>query len=161
MSDAMIVSRLILGAPVNPELVAKLPRRGRDQGALTFCVFETTASRGDRAARVLCCWSGGRLDPKEGPLFTPTGACAFDALLRLPLCMGEHPAVEPFPIIREIRLGKTPLRDKVIDAVLEAPPGARLCFLGDLAVDLDGKMSPAFNVMDGEPIRLDEEGRSV
>lgn len=78
MSDAMIVSRLILGAPVNPELVAKLPRRGRDQGA-----------------------------------------------------------------------------------VLEAPPGARLCFLGDLAVEMDGKMSPAFNVMDGEPIRLDEEGRSV
>jgi hypothetical protein len=161
MNDGMIVSRLIINVPCNPELVRKLPQRGRRKGSPVFCVFETTASRGDRAARVLCCWSGGRVDTEKGPVFTPIGACAFDALMRLPLCMGEHPALDVVPVIREIRMGRTPLRDKVIDAILEAPPGARLCFLGDLAGELDGQMNLAFNILDGEPIVLDDEGRPV
>jgi hypothetical protein len=156
MSDAMIVSRLIIGARCS-EATARALGPPPEGAVHSFCVFQTTASRGDRVRRVLCCWSGGRI--AADPEFTPVGLAAFEALMRLPSCMDDHPAVPPIPVIQQLIVGRTPLRDKIIDAVLEAPPGARLCFLGDLAGELDGLMSPAFNFADSEPITLDDDGR--
>jgi hypothetical protein len=163
MSDAMIVSRMILGAQADPKLVRKVARSAHvPKGAqINFCIFQTTASRGGRAGRVLCCWSGGKLDKKNGPLMSPAGMAAADALMNLPACMDDFPGTKGRLVIRELKLGPTPLRDKVIDAVLEAQPGDRLCFLGDLAGELDGKMGLTFNIMDGDPIFLDEQGRPI
>jgi hypothetical protein len=169
MTDGMIVSRLIVGARCDPRHERTLVP-DPDGVVPAFCVFEVTASRGPRARRVLACWSGGALDRSKvkdrtfikelsGIWFSPVGLGAFQAMMRLPACMDDYPAITPLPVIRELRVGKTPLREKVIDAVLEAPPGGRLCFLGDLAGELDGQMALAFNMMDGEPIILDEDGR--
>lgn len=152
MSDAMIVSRMIIGAETDPALVAKLDLPPGAEA--NFCVFESTASRGPVARRVLCCWSGGHIDPERGALFTPAGMAACDTLMRLPACMDDRPADQGRLVLREVKLGKTPLRDKVIDAILAAAPGDRLCFVGDLAGALDGKMGPAFNLA-GEPIYLE------
>jgi hypothetical protein len=155
MSDATIVSRPIIGAHYSE--TARRLRALDGDAAGAVCVFEVTASRGGKTRRVLCCWSGGRMKPD--PEFTPLGLAAFEALMELPTCMDDYPAIKPIPVIRQLIVGRTPLRDKVIDAVLEAPPGARLCFMGDLTGELRGKMSPAFNCLDSDVITLDEEGR--
>lgn len=162
----MIASRFIFGAQCDPELARELAPAG---DIAAFCVFQTTASRGTRTRRVLCCWSGGTLVSKDAGTqravasFTMIGQAALDALLRLPACLDDHPAAAQRLIIREVKTGPTPLRDKVIDAILDAPPGARLCFLGDLAGELDGHMGPAFGLETAAlpPIILDEEGRPV
>jgi hypothetical protein len=172
MNDGMIVSRLIVGARCDQTYERELLAAAKTtpDGLPAFCVFEVTASRGTKTRRVLCCWSGGALDRNKvkdrtftketsGIRFSPVGLAALQALMRLPVCMDDSPALKPLTVIREIKLGPTPLRDKVIDAVLEAQPGARLCFLGDLDGELEGKMSPAFNIMDGDPIMLDDDGR--
>lgn len=160
MNDTTIISRMILGAACDPELVEPLRRANRlpKDAQINFSLFETTVSRGDRSRRVLCCWAGGKLD-KDGwqnlgnVSLTLAGRAAIDALARLPSCMDDHPVDKGRLVIRGLALGKTPLRDKVIDAILEAGPGDRLCFVGDLAGELDGKMAITFNPS-GEPIYL-------
>ena len=163
MDDSMIVSRMIFGAECDPALQAALRQAGGldEQTEINLCVFQTTVARGGRSARVLCCWAGGELD-KDGWSnlddieVSLVGRAAISALMRLPACMDDRPADQGRLVMRGLKLGPTPLRDKVIDAVLEAQPGDRLCFLGDLAGELNGQMGSTFNIMDGEPILLKE-----
>jgi hypothetical protein len=162
MNDATIVSRMILGARFDPELVELLRKtHGLPKDVqINMNVFETTVARGERTARVLCCWSGGKVE-KEGwqsagdIALTLAGRAAISALSMLPACMDAHPVAKGRLVLRELRLGKTPLRDKVIDAILDAQPGDRIAFVGDLAGELDGKMSLAFNPS-GEPITVED-----
>jgi len=76
------------------------------------------------------------------------GRGATEALTSLP---GKTTAL----IFAELKLGPTPLQEKVKQVILDAPEGSRICFLGDLAGSLDGKMGPAFNLA-GKPLMLDD-----
>jgi hypothetical protein len=158
MNDSMIVSRMIFGAECDPALLDAIRPADVDKDVqITLSVFQTTASRGNATGRVLCCWAGGHLEPSGEILMTPVGQAAVDALMRLPACMDDQLADKGRLVVRELKVGKTPLREKVIDAVLEAEPGDRLCFLGDLAGELDGQMFLTFNAAEGEPIILGED----
>lgn len=156
MNDGMIVSRMIIDATCGPEMLALLRQANPGLEAdrqVVLCVFQTTVSRGARTARVLCCLSGGRFAPNGQPELTMVGQAALDALMRLPACMDDRLAEKGTLAFQELRIGPTPLRDKVIDALLEAPPGARYCFFGDLAGELNGKTFETFNVT--EPLYAD------
>jgi hypothetical protein len=163
MTDTTIVSRMILGAEFDPELVKVLREaHGLDEDVqINMNVFETTVSRGKRTGQVLCCWAGGKID-KDGwqnasdLQLTLAGRAAIDALMKLPACVDPKPGRTGRMVVRELRIGKTPLRDKVIDAVLAAEPGDRIAFVGDLAGELDGKMGVTFNPS-AEPIYMNPE----
>jgi hypothetical protein len=100
-----------------------------------FSVFETTL--GEKT--VYCCLAGGHLDSKGKVWFTAVGRAAFEALLRLPT------TTEPV-ILRELKLGRVPLHYKIRETVEAAPPGACICFFGDMAGELDGVAFEALNV---------------
>lgn len=164
MNDGMIVSRWIFGASCDDAHLAELraANPGMVEGvSVSLSVMETTASRGERSKRVLCCWAGGDVGKGGEVMISMIGRAAVNALMRLPSCMDDQPDGKGRLVFRQVKLGATPLRDKVIDAVLDAQPGDRLCFIGDLAKELDGKMGPAFNLLDGEPILLDDDLRPV
>jgi hypothetical protein len=163
MNDETIVSRMILGAQFHPDLVKQLRgATGVDEDVqVNMNVFETTVSRGEHTRRVLCCWAGGKVDnegwQKLGSVsLTLAGRAAIDALARLPACMDDRLADKGRMVVRGLSIGKTPLREKVINAVLAAEPGDRIAFVGDLAGELDGKMSVTFN-LSGGPIFLTED----
>lgn len=144
---AEILSHLIIGPRASEETEAAIRKNQKVFQEIGFCVFKTYVGH----KWVYCCWAGGKLemrDAKASPLVSLIGQGAIEALSNLP---GEASAL----IFAEIRLGKTPIQDKVKQAILDAPDGARICFIGDLAGELDGKMSLAFNIT-GHPIMLGE-----
>lgn len=144
---AEILSHLIIGPRANPETEAAIQKQQRTDQEPGFCVFKTYVGH----KWVYCCWAGGKLErngDKCSPLVTLIGQGATEALENLP---GQGSAL----IFAEVRLGKTPLQDKVKQVILDAPDGARICFIGDLAGELDGKMSLAFNIT-GHPIMLED-----
>jgi hypothetical protein len=154
MNDGMIVSRVIMGATCSPDMEKQLRSHlgaKADVGEIGFSVFQTTASRGTKTVRVLCCWAGGEMDKAGTPSLTLVGHAALDALMRLPACMDDRPVQTGRLLFCQLKMGPTPLRDKVIDLVLKAVPGDRLCFVGDLAGELDGHMFKTFNAT-AEPI---------
>jgi hypothetical protein len=57
-------------------------------------------------------------------------------------------------IYQEIKRGKTPLQEKIKAAILAAPDDALICFVGDMAKELDG-LSKEFNPT-GKPILLND-----
>lgn len=63
-----------------------------------------------------------------------------EALVNLPL--GD----DSLFIVQELKVGPTPIRDKVRSAVMRAPEGAKLCFVGDMQGELDGVALAAFNL---------------
>ena len=66
-----------------------------------------------------------------------------EALTNLP--MGNS---ETF-IFQELKLGPTPLRDKIKATLRRAPANAKICFFGDMQGELDGRLHQAFNVVKG------------
>jgi hypothetical protein len=102
---------------------------------VVFPVFETTL--GEKT--VYCCLAGGHRDRDGEVEFTEIGQAAFEALLRLPL------ASEP-TLLRELKRGRVPLRRQIRETVEAAPPGARICFFGDMAGELKGVAVAALNV---------------
>lgn len=142
-----IKSRMILGATANADTLKELRAKQKlhRSAELNFSVFETTVG----TKTVYCCWAGGRLNDKAQPELTLVGKGALEALCNLPDVMPIHkPSVL---IFAGVALGKTPLTDKVKERILEAPENAIICFVGDLAKELDGHMSKAFGLT-GEPI---------
>jgi len=118
---------------------------------LAFMVFETTLDE----EVYYTCLSGGEM--KEGaitmdgidspdPSFTEVGAAALKTLINLPV--GKVRLV-----LHGLRIGKKPLRDKVIDAIKAHPPGSRICFVGDFTEELDGKVTPILNFNGSTEIR--------
>lgn len=86
-----------------------------------------------------CCLSGGVI--KEGePKFTQIGMAAFETLMALPV--GNDSDV----FIQEIKIGSTSLEDKVKQTLRKNIGGAKICFVGDMAGELDGKLLNIFNV---------------
>lgn len=132
-----IKSTLLMGVKPTEATLVKMQEAlniPADQ-AMEFMVFEVEYDHDT----YYCCWSGGYIEKGE-PFMTPIGHAAFEALMELPL--GEQTRV----IIQELRLGKTPLADKVKAALTRAPAGAKICFFGDMAGELDGHMALAFNL---------------
>jgi|ETNvirnome_2_300_1030623.scaffolds.fasta_scaffold00372_15 hypothetical protein len=128
-------SRLI-EAPASPEIEANLLQLNEIPGTYrpVFMVFETVC----RGKTIYICLSGGRMVDGE-PELTITGSAAFDALIRLP---GDCKVM----IFKEVKIGKTPLREKVEQTIMDAPEGARICFFGDMWGELDGVLLDALNM---------------
>jgi hypothetical protein len=145
-----IVTRLIVGPLATPETEARI-RAERpayaDYDYLNFNVFEVTV---DAHKVVYCCWAGGLMVGKE-PRFTTVGLGALEALATMPL--GQNRTL----VFQELRLGSIPLRDKVLKCLRGVAPSTKVCFFGDLAGELDGKMSPAFN-LSGPALVLTPDG---
>lgn len=154
---ASLVSKIIIGATPTPETEQQL-RMARGLAPdveLSMSVFEVKVDNTIRYA----CWAGGELlaDPAGiggiMPHLTPTGQGACEALMRLPYLYGPDGKFLYTLVFHGIMVGKTPLRDKVISAFrMTADVNAVICFVGDLAIELDGKMGPTFNVKDAVPI---------
>ncbi|WP_455233182.1 hypothetical protein [Geopseudomonas aromaticivorans] len=106
--------------------------------SMQFMVYQVEFDR----KKYYCCWSGGEIKGGE-PLMTLVGQAAMEALVNLPL--GNNDAL----IIQELRLGQTPLRNKIKTTLKRAPANSKICFLGDMQGELDGHMHTAFNVQPG------------
>lgn len=135
-----IESRLILGAKPAPEMLAKMQRHlGIEPNVLPqFMVYQVI----HEGRTHYCCWSGGRVVGDDVQL-TTIGLAALESLSYLPSALGEPSAL----VFQEMALGPTPLEEKVAATLRRAPDGARICFFGDLAIELDGHMGPTFNVV--------------
>lgn len=141
-----IKSRLIANAAAsentNRELMQSINQTPTRQAI--FMVMETTVDK----SVYYCCWAGGKLEDGDVKL-TKVGQGALDALLSLPL---KDDGSKLF--IQELAIGKTPLKKKVIKSLKNIPPGSRVCFVGDLAGELDGHMSKSFNLVGSKTINV-------
>ena len=146
-----ISSKIIIGATPTPATEQELRTSfgAKPDAVVSMSVFEV---RVDGRTRY-CCWSGGELlrDPNGigGPMphLTQAGQGACEALMRLPYLYGRDGEFLHSLVFHEVKLGKTPLQRKIIAAFrMTADANAVICFVGDLAVELDGHMSPAFNL---------------
>lgn len=145
-------SKLIVGATPTPatERALRLASRVPDTvDQVSMSVFEVEV---DGMVRY-CCWSGGDLiaDPAgiDGPMpsLTLAGEGACEALLRLPYLYDDNGNFATTLVFHGLKLGATPLARKVQAAFrMTADTFAVICFVGDLAKELDGHMGPAFNV---------------
>lgn len=153
----LLTSKFILGAAPGEDTAAQLRAEvGAEADAqINPCVFEVEVGR----QRRYCCWSGGTIPRAPGNSsevgavqdirLTLAGRAAMEALTALPFI--EHKAL----VFQELRVGKTPLRQKVVETFYKtAAQQALIVFVGDLAGELDGKMGPAFNL--AGYIQLDE-----
>ena len=131
-------SKLIQGCKPEPETLTEIQRVSSlpTDKSLNFMVFETSFKN----KKVYCCWSGGELVDGQ-PSLTLVGKAALESLINLPF--GNDDTL----IIQELKLGTTPLREKVRAAVMKAPEGAKICFIGDMQGELDGHMHKAFNLV--------------
>ena len=133
-------TKLILGTKPQPETLRKLQQDAgmRPNLALNFLVFQIDYDR----KRCYGCWSGGELRDGE-PYLTPVGQAAMEALANLPI--GDSNRF----IFQELKLGPTPLRDKIKATLRRAPADSKICFFGDMQGELDGRLHQAFNVVKG------------
>lgn len=148
MSTPPILSKYIteIGAmPEEMDLLRTQFKVGKDvhPKEITMAVFEVIVNGTAR----YCCWSGGGAHLTEAPTdaaslvqhLSPAGLVAQQMLCRLPFFQRKLAFIQ-------LRMGKTPLRDKILRAFSTTPPDLMLCFFGDLAKELDGHMHLAFNV---------------
>lgn len=147
MSSPAIVSKYITEIGATAEEIALLRTQYKVAASvhpkeIIMAVFEVIV---DGQARY-CCWSGGELTDTSdipdsiAPIgFSPAGKVAFQMLARLPFVQRRLAFIQ-------LRMGKTPLREKVLRAFRTTPHDMMLCFFGDLAKELDGHMHLAFNV---------------
>lgn len=131
-----IESKMILGATASPETLRETGfHEGR--GTAQFMVFQTVVD----GKTYYCCHSGGKVIDGQ-VMLTNVGLAALDALIHLPLPDGSPSTL----VMQELRIGKTPLVDKVRATFRMVQEGSRVCFFGDLAKELDGHMALTFNV---------------
>lgn len=104
--------------------------------SIMMCVFEVTL----QDKKVYACWSGGLVQDGQ-PMLNLVGRAALEALINLPLGTNDN------LIFQELKIGVTPLDEKVKHIISQAPAGSKICFLGDLQGELDGHIAQAFNVI--------------
>lgn len=133
-----VVTKLIEGTkPEADTLTAIQQTMGVPAGvSINLMVFEVTF----KDKTIYCCWSGGEIIDGQ-PHLTLIGQAAMEALVNLPL--GDNSTF----IIQELKLGPTPLREKVRAVVMKVPANAKVCFIGDMQGELDGLMHKAFNLV--------------
>lgn len=147
-----ISSKVILGATAGPAIDAQLRKEFKvpPTTEVSLSVFEV---RVDKTVRY-CCWAGGEVThggPEGGtPKLTTIGQAAVDALGKLPFLAGLSGLTLVF---QELKLGPTPLRDKIVAAFrMTADSPTLIAFVGDLAGELDGHMGKAFNISGAVPV---------
>lgn len=102
---------------------------------ISYMVMETKID--DRV--YYCCWSGGSIENGDAKL-TEVGQAALETLVALPI--GKNDTL----FFQEIKLSKTALKKKIINMLSTKPRNSKVCFVGDLAGELDGHMVEAFNL---------------
>ena len=146
-----ISSKIIIGATPTPATEQELRTSfgAKPDAVVSMSVFEV---RVDGRTRY-CCWAGGKLLADQSgsgnvaPHLTLAGKGACEALMRLPYLYDQDGAFLYTLVFHGVALGKTPLQRKIIAAFrMSADVNAVICFVGDLAVELDGHMSLAFNL---------------
>ena len=135
-----IETKFIEGTKPEPETLLELQKSTGlpTDKSIMLSVFEMS----HKGKVVYCCWAGGALDNGQ-PRLTLVGKAAVEALINLPL--GSNAAL----IFQELKIGPTPLKEKVRAAFARAEPGAKICFIGDLQGELDGEFPRAFNLVRG------------
>ncbi|WP_338923705.1 hypothetical protein V0M98_36470 (plasmid) [Pseudomonas silesiensis] len=130
-----INAKLIIGSDPDAETLVELKKNLKpgQNDLMGFTIFELEC----KGRIFYCSWSGGKLTA-EGPLFTLIGKAAMESLKNLP--MGNNDRL----IIQELRMGKTPIKDKIIALLDETPENSKICFLGDMQGELDGQMAKSF-----------------
>lgn len=130
-------SKLITGVTAsdvtNRRLGKEIGLQARQQ--LAYMVFETKLD----GKTYYCCWSGGALIDGDVHL-TQVGRAAMETLDGLPV--GDNNTL----VMQQLKIGATPLRDKVEATLRRFPSGSKVCFFGDMSGELDGEMHAAFNV---------------
>jgi hypothetical protein len=144
-------SKFILGASPHPqtEQLLRISQGLAPDTELIMMVFEVEIDHTTR----YCCWSGGKMlaDPAGiggvMPHLTPIGEAACEALLRLPYLYGADGEFLYTIVFHEVVMGKTPIRDKVMAGFRRtADVNAVICFVGDLAGELDGVVGKTMNI---------------
>lgn len=143
----VISTKYILGATAGPVIDARLRQQYKvpPTTEVSLSVFEV---RVDNSLRY-CCWASGEITPLDEaeagmPKLTLVGQAAVDALTKLPFLADRS---ELALVFQELKLGPTPLRDKVLAAFRRtADSPALIAFVGDLSGELDGPIGKAFNV---------------
>lgn len=85
-----------------------------------------------------CSWSGGELF-QDNVAFTMVGRAAFECLANLPVGNKDM-------IFQELKIGPTPLLEKVTALFEKVPDQSRICFIGDMAHALDGHIGTIFDL---------------
>lgn len=139
----LIVSRLILVATPSERTAYELREsQGLPPDAVVNpCVFEVKVAGNYR----YCCWAGGDLvEGKDGelePVLTKVGLAAYEALTRLPFLSTRK------LIFQQVKRGPTPIQQKIVETFLMSSGSrAAICFVGDLAKELDGEMFKSMNM---------------
>lgn len=135
---ATISTRFIQGSKPRPATLRRLMAEFAlpDDVAVELMVFEVRYG----GCKYYCCWSGGEL--RDGaPHLTLVGRAAMEALTNLPL--GDQAIL----VMQELKLGPTPLRDKIRQTLERHPANTKICFLGDMQGELDRHLFEAFNVL--------------
>lgn len=135
-----LVSRLIEGTKPEAQTIIELQQAAKlpVDTQLNMMVFETSF----KEKKVYTCMSGGVVEDGQ-PKLTLVGRAALEALINLPLGNNEK------LVFQELKLGPTPLREKVRAAIMRAEPGMKICFIGDMQGELDGHMLKALNFVPG------------
>lgn len=136
-------SRLIVGTKPSAESLQRVKDMMKvpDNVSISLMVFEVTYNN----KTYYCCWSGGEI--RNGtPYLSALGQATMEALVALP--MGSNDSL----IIQELKLGQTPLKTKVKNTFARATPNSKICFVGDMAGELDGHIVKAFKLVSGEVI---------
>lgn len=136
-----IETKLIEGATANQETEIELRKTMgiEPEVAINPMVFEVNYNN----KKYYCCWSGGSL-VNDKPAFTLLGQAALEGLINLPL--GNNDVIK----LQELKMGPTPLRSKIKKVLKKHRANTKICFFGDMSGELDGHMTPAFNLVDGK-----------
>ena len=131
-------SKLIRGAKPEASTIAEMQKTMGipTDRQIALMVFETSF----KDKKIYTCLSGGAIENGE-PRLTLIGRAALEALVNLP--MGDSSTV----IFQEVKAGPTPVRDKMRAAIMRAPEGSKLCFIGDMQGELDGVAFKALNAV--------------
>lgn len=135
-----LASKMIEGTKPEPATLAELQQQMGipKETSINLMVLETSF----KDKKVYVCWSGGAIEDGQ-PKLTLVGRAALEALINLPL--GDSSKL----VFQELKMGPTPLKDKVRSAIMRADPGMKICFIGDMSGELDGHMHKAFNLTSG------------
>jgi hypothetical protein len=132
-----IKSKIINNAPVN-ELDTR--RMGKDIGYPNAEIRPVLMKVRFNNKTFYCCMAGGKVDAYGSDAsLTVIGKFTLQALIELP--------VKQTPIVlQEIKIGTVSLKQKVIRVFRQYPSGTKICFIGDIAGELDGILIKIFNI---------------
>ncbi|MCI7949320.1 hypothetical protein GOY59_02175 [Klebsiella pneumoniae] len=133
---SIIKSRMIHGVQPNPDTLAEIRQQmgiGEDK-EIVFMALEVEFDR----KTYYCSLSGGKLEDGE-PVLTLVGRAALEVIV-------NHPSPNDTLVFQQVKLGETPLKNKVKAALKNAPANSKICFFGDMHGELDGVLSDVFNI---------------